>query len=74
MGRFVGFLTADASALAILEAITSQMAKAIQHRGPDDSGAFADAQAGIALGFRCLSISDFPPPGIRRWLQALYAL
>ena len=39
MCGFAGFLTADANALGNLEAIASQMAKAIAHRGPDDSGA-----------------------------------
>ena len=35
-----------------LEAVATRMANAIAHRGPDDSGAWADAQAGIALGHR----------------------
>ena len=63
MCGFAGFLTASASALGSLDAITTQMAKAIAHRGPDDSGAWADAQAGIALGFRRLSIIDLSPAG-----------
>ena len=63
MCGFAGFLTADASTLGSLEAIATQMAKAIEHRGPDDSGAWADAQAGIALGFRRLSIIDLTPAG-----------
>ena len=37
--------------------------KAIEHRGPDDSGAWADAQAGIALGFRRLAVIDLSPAG-----------
>ena len=63
MCGFAGFLTADASALSSVEAIATQMAKAIEHRGPDDSGAWAQAQAGIALGFRRLSIIDLSPAG-----------
>ena len=39
------------------------MALAIQHRGPDDAGAWADASAGIALGFRRLSILDLSSAG-----------
>ena len=39
------------------------MALAIQHRGPDDAGAWADASAGIALGFRRLSILDLSNAG-----------
>lgn len=34
------------------------MAYALSHRGPDRSGVWADAAAGIALGFRRLSIID----------------
>ena len=39
------------------------MALAIPHRGPDDAGAWADAQAGIALGHRRLSIVDLSAAG-----------
>ena len=39
------------------------MALAIQHRGPDDAGAWADATAGVALGFRRLSILDLSSAG-----------
>ena len=35
----------------------------MQHRGPDDAGAWADAQAGIALGHRRLSIVDLSAAG-----------
>ncbi len=45
------------------EALATRMANAIAHRGPDDFGAWADAQAGIALGFRRLSIVDLSPAG-----------
>ena len=47
----------------MLEALASRMALAIQHRGPDDAGAWADAQAGIALGHRRLSIVDLSAAG-----------
>ena len=63
MCEFAGFLTADGNSLGSLEATATQMAKAIEHRGPDDSGAWADAQAGIALGFRRLAIIDLSPAG-----------
>jgi len=39
------------------------MALAIKHRGPDDAGAWADTSAGIALGFRRLSILDLSSAG-----------
>jgi asparagine synthase (glutamine-hydrolysing) len=39
------------------------MALAIAHRGPDDQGVWTDAEAGIALGHRRLSIVDLSPLG-----------
>jgi len=36
---------------------------ALEHRGPDDSGQFVDASAGIGLGHRRLSIIDLSPLG-----------
>lgn len=39
------------------------MTDAIVHRGPDDSGAWCDPDAGIALGHRRLSIVDLSPLG-----------
>ena len=40
-----------------------EMAKVLAHRGPDDSGAWVDERAGIALGHRRLSIVDLSPEG-----------
>ncbi len=76
MCGLTGFLTAGADAgdcratlamtdqnsLAMAEVVT-RMALAIAYRGPDDAGAWADAQAGIALGHRRLSIVDLSPAG-----------
>jgi asparagine synthase (glutamine-hydrolysing) len=39
------------------------MAERIQHRGPDDSGAWGDTAAGLWLGHRRLSILDRSPAG-----------
>jgi asparagine synthase (glutamine-hydrolysing) len=39
------------------------MADTVTHRGPDDSGAWVDPAAGIALGFRRLAILDLSPTG-----------
>ena len=63
MCGFAGFLSAGGEAPGSLEAVATRMALAIQHRGPDDAGAWADAQAGIALGHRRLSIVDLSPAG-----------
>ncbi|MEO8034116.1 MAG: asparagine synthase (glutamine-hydrolyzing) [Acidobacteriota bacterium] len=46
-----------------LGATARAMADAIAHRGPDDSGEFVDAAAGVALGFRRLSIIDLAAAG-----------
>ena len=40
-----------------------RMADQLIHRGPDDSGVWVDAEAGIALGFRRLAIVDLSPTG-----------
>lgn len=48
---------------ASLTTIAFCMARAIRHRGPDDEGAWADAERGVALGHRRLSILDLSPQG-----------
>ena len=63
MCGFSGFITTDASVLSRAEDEASRMAIAIQHRGPDHAGAWADASAGIALSFRRLSILDLSSAG-----------
>jgi asparagine synthase (glutamine-hydrolysing) len=40
-----------------------RMVNRLHHRGPDDVGTWADAEAGIALGHRRLSIVDLSPEG-----------
>jgi asparagine synthase (glutamine-hydrolysing) len=40
-----------------------RMTSAIAYRGPDDSGAWLDEQAGVALGHRRLAIIDLSPAG-----------
>ena len=63
MCGFCGFITTDTNVLTRAEFSAKSMALAIQHRGPDDAGAWADASAGIALGFRRLSILDLSSAG-----------
>ena len=46
-----------------LERIAFRMTSALQHRGPDDEGTWADPQAGVALGHRRLAILDLSREG-----------
>src|SRR5882672_2948940 len=45
------------------EQIARRMACMLAHRGPDDEGSWADAQAGVALGHRRLAILDLSQEG-----------
>ena len=64
MCGIAGFLDlAAATGADELAARAKAMATTIAHRGPDDSGVWVDAPAGIALGHRRLSIVDLSPLG-----------
>lgn len=45
------------------EVAARRMSDALRHRGPDDSGVWADREADVALGHRRLSILDLSPEG-----------
>ena len=47
-----------------------RMADTLQHRGPDDRGAWVDAEAGLALGFRRLAIVDLSAEGHQPMVSA----
>jgi asparagine synthase (glutamine-hydrolysing) len=51
-------------------AVAGAMTNALTHRGPDDTGCWVDAAAGIALGHRRLSILDLSPEGRQPMLSA----
>ena len=66
-----GFLDLDHSIIASdLGGIVGAMAETLRHRGPDDEGAWVDAEAGVALGFRRLSIIDLSTEGRQPMLSA----
>jgi asparagine synthase (glutamine-hydrolysing) len=46
-----------------IEALAGAMAEKLTHRGPDASGVWADAEAGVAFGHTRLSIIDLSPAG-----------
>ena len=44
-------------------ALIRNMTDTMVHRGPDSSGTWLDAERGVALGHRRLSIRDLSPAG-----------
>jgi asparagine synthase (glutamine-hydrolysing) len=53
-----------------LECMASSMASALEHRGPDDSGLWVDASAGVALGHRRLAVVGLGPTGHQPMLSS----
>lgn len=54
---------------AAADSLVRRMSDRLIHRGPDDSGSWTDP-AGVALGFRRLSIIDLSPAGHQPMLSA----
>ncbi len=63
MCGIVGWHAPPGSDPAALEAAVRRMTATLVHRGPDDQGHWTDAQSGMALGFRRLSILDLTEAG-----------
>lgn len=63
MCGFAGHLSGSPGTADDLRASAERMIAPITHRGPDDSGTWADATAGVALGFRRLAIIDLSEKG-----------
>ena len=63
MCGFAGLLTTVGCSSDELTADAARMIAPLVHRGPDDSGIWSDAAAGVALGFRRLAILDLSPHG-----------
>ena len=55
---------------AVYAEIAARMAGRLAHRGPDDEAVWIDPAAGVALGFRRLSIIDLSPAGRQPMLSA----
>ena len=62
MCGITGIFTGSSSGTSLLPFL-DQMADAIAHRGPDDSGTWEELSAGVGLGHRRLSIIDLSPAG-----------
>ena len=54
----------------VYEEVVGAMADRLGHRGPDDRGVWCDGEAGVALGFRRLSILDLSSAGHQPMLSA----
>ena len=64
MCGFAGFLQTGAVVEApAMGPLVGRMADTLRHRGPDDAGVWVDAEGGIALGHRRLSIIDLSSEG-----------
>jgi asparagine synthase (glutamine-hydrolysing) len=71
MCGIAGLLTSpSAGSAAQLERSAQAMGDTLAHRGPDDHGAWSDAEAGIALAHRRLSIVDLSPAGHQPMISA----
>ena len=53
-----------------LDAIATAMAETLRHRGPDDDGIWTDAEAGVALAHRRLSVRDLSAAGSQPMVSA----
>ena len=70
MCGIAGFITESSDPVAELHRRAEVMALTIEHRGPDDAGIWADADAGVALAHRRLSILDLSPAGHQPMLSS----
>jgi asparagine synthase (glutamine-hydrolysing) len=63
MCGIAGFFSPPSETAESLTSTLRSMTDAIVHRGPDDAGHWVDAECGVALGHRRLSILDLSPLG-----------
>ncbi|HLY62942.1 MAG TPA: asparagine synthase (glutamine-hydrolyzing) [Terriglobia bacterium] len=70
MCGIAGFITTSSAPSAQLKETVVRMTDQIVHRGPDDSGAWVDAESGVALGSRRLAIVDLSPAGHQPMLSS----
>jgi asparagine synthase (glutamine-hydrolysing) len=63
MCGFTGFWGFGGQSNEVMNNVARHMADAMFNRGPDDVGAWTDAQAGIAIGHRRLAIMDLSSAG-----------
>lgn len=70
MCGIAGILISSGASREALERDASAMARCLAHRGPDDDGLWSDAEVGVALVHRRLSIVDLSPAGHQPMISA----
>ena len=70
MCGIAGLLTRRSTTREFLTDVGIRMADTLRHRGPDDNGVWVDAQHGVCLAFRRLSILDTSPAGHQPMVSA----
>jgi asparagine synthase (glutamine-hydrolysing) len=70
MCGFAGFLDPKNRLGQGAEGVAQRMAATLSHRGPDDSGAWADAPAGFSVGHQRLTVIDLSQAGHQPMVSA----
>ena len=70
MCGIAGFVGASAAMPGGLDGTASAMSRSLQHRGPDDHGAWIDADCGAGFVHLRLSIVDLSPAGHQPMVSA----
>lgn len=70
MCGIAGFVETHASSRTQLESRALELASALKHRGPDDSGVWTDADLGLALAHARLAIIDVSDAGHQPMVSA----
>ena len=70
MCGIAGVIERDGGVAPSLEAVAWKMVAPLVHRGPDAGGVWVDAEAGVAIGHRRLSIIDLSPAGAQPMVSA----
>ena len=70
MCGIAGVVERGVRSAALLEETARKMAAPLVHRGPDADGVWTDANAGVGIGHRRLSIIDLSPAGAQPMVSA----
>lgn len=70
MCGITGFFSPVSRSRRDLEAVLSDMADSLRHRGPDAGGVWADPEAGVGFGYRRLALLDISRHGRQPMVSA----